>query len=184
MQFEFFFPIFFSLSLPRNFDLKKKLWNYHDKFLYVCLSNFKIRYIFLLFFCLGCNNFCYCYIFFFVFSKIFKLIFVVYLVKKIILLSNFMFWKFFTVWLLFAVNVCVQIYFLMQFFFILSITEKNKNKTFFGKSDLPLFSIFLINFLWSSNPWRSLEYSQNGQKNKYLGNNFALWYFFFSRKHT
>ena len=177
MQFNFFF------SPSQQILTSKKLWNYHDKFVYVCLSNFKIRYIFLLFFCLGCNNFCYCYIFFFVFSKIFKLIFVVYLVKKIIFSSNFVFGNFYRMNVYLLWMSVYRYIFWCNFFYIIHY-RKNKNKTFFGKSDLPLFSIFLINFLWSSNPWRSLEYSQNGQKNKYLGNNFALWYFFFSRKHT
>ena len=152
--------------------------------MYVCLSNFKIRYIFLLFFCLGCNNFCYCYIFFFCFFQNIQTYFCSILGKKNYFFIKFRFWKFLSYECLFAVNVCVQIYFLMQFFLYYPLQKKTKTKLFFGKSDLPLFSIFLINFLWSSNPWRSLEYSQNGQKNKYLGNNFVLWYFFFSRKHT
>jgi len=152
----FFFP-------SQQILTSKKLWNYHDKFVYVCLSNFKIRYIFLLFFCLGCNNFCYCYIFFFVFFQNIQTYFCSILGKKNYFFIKFRFWKFLSYECLFAVNVCVQIYFLMQFFLYYPL-QKNKNKTFFGKSVLPLFSIFLINFLWSSNPWRSLEYSQNGQK--------------------
>ena len=129
MQFNFFF------SLPPNkFWPQKKLWNYHDKFVYVCLSNFNIRYIFLLFFCLGCNNFCYCYIFFFVFSKIFKLIFVVYLVKKIIFSSNFVFGNFYrmNVYLLW---MSVYRYIFWCNFFILSITEKKRPPPFFNIFD-------------------------------------------------
>ena len=102
----------------------------------------------------------------FCFSKICKLIFVL---GKNIFYQILFFGNFYCMSVI-AVNVCVQIYFLMQFFLYYPL-QKNKNKTLFGKSVLPLFSIFLINFLWSSNPWRSLEYSQNGQKNKYLGNN-------------
>ena len=143
---------------------------------------FKIIYIFefLLVFLLRVQYFLLLLLWFFIFfSKICKLF--LYLVK--IFFIKFYFWKFFTVWVLLLWMSVYRYIFWCNFFYIIHY-RKNKNKTFFGKSDLPLFSIFLINFLWSSNPWRSLEYSQNGQKNKYLGNNFVLWYFFFSRKHT
>ena len=101
---------------------------------------------FLLFFCLGCNNFCYCYIFFFVFFQNIQTYFCSILGKKNYFFIKFRFWKFLSYECLFAVNVCVQIYFLMQFFFILSITEKTKTKLFLEKATSPFFQYFWLTF--------------------------------------